>query len=560
MGKQVVEDLNAAIHRGDVAAVRSLVGGLTACVSSSSSSSDVGGLQAAADALCVPGASGMAPLHLAARLGRRQILEVLLETEGVDIDALDSMQWTPLHHAASHRGVLGASCSTSLCNTVGDLVRRRADPCVASADGVTALDLARRAGCLCCVRALESEVVLWQGWVEHFELRMFLLPSWNRRWLVLHRDRRQNTGPSFIARGKLHNTLKELGSLVTASGDDACPKCAKSVVVPDLVRTFPCPSCGELLAPPTAAQLALYEPAASCAGGAEGSVAAKPTAVLPLPSKEGSVEASAISRDESAADALLEGRIGAALHRAVSGSSAQMHGVQLKILGAARGGIVEHMFRVKSISEQQGLLKALLQATSSAASLSLASCAFPSSAGLQPTAPPAWQALVDSGSGSAAALDRWECGWDTSPGEDLPPLAGLAASALASQQALREAPSAALLVSGSASTGSGDAVDDHVVASAPPPPPPPLPPPPLLKTVSVESPGGGECAGGKTDETGLCAVCMEIEADTACVPCGHLCGCYRCLSACLAGAPSSGQALCPMCRGPVTSVVRIYRS
>eukprot|EP00443_Scrippsiella_acuminata_P134574 CAMPEP_0115575192 /NCGR_PEP_ID=MMETSP0272-20121206/1909_1 /TAXON_ID=71861 /ORGANISM="Scrippsiella trochoidea, Strain CCMP3099" /LENGTH=136 /DNA_ID=CAMNT_0003009923 /DNA_START=25 /DNA_END=431 /DNA_ORIENTATION=- len=32
---------------------------------------------------------------------------------------------------------------------------------------------------------------------------------------------------------------------------------------------------------------------------------------------------------------------------------------------------------------------------------------------------------------------------------------------------------------------------------------------------SVESPGGGECAGGKTDETGLCAVCMEIEADTA---------------------------------------------
>lgn len=54
---------------------------------------------------------------------------------------------------------------------------------------------------------------------------------------------------------------------------------------------------------------------------------------------------------------------------------------------------------------------------------------------------------------------------------------------------------------------------------------------------------------------GACVVCLEVPADSAVVPCGHMCACHTCLvriQAC--------SARCPVCRGPVTSTIKIYRA
>jgi len=56
-------------------------------------------------------------------------------------------------------------------------------------------------------------------------------------------------------------------------------------------------------------------------------------------------------------------------------------------------------------------------------------------------------------------------------------------------------------------------------------------------------------------ETGMCVLCLDNRADSAVVPCGHMCGCHECLLA----VKSSAKAECPMCRGPMSSIIRIYR-
>ncbi len=52
----------------------------------------------------------------------------------------------------------------------------------------------------------------------------------------------------------------------------------------------------------------------------------------------------------------------------------------------------------------------------------------------------------------------------------------------------------------------------------------------------------------------VCCICLAEKADTACVPCGHLCAC----GACLKTLSSAEDSRCPMCRTPVTGVLRIY--
>ncbi len=48
-----------------------------------------------------------------------------------------------------------------------------------------------------------------------------------------------------------------------------------------------------------------------------------------------------------------------------------------------------------------------------------------------------------------------------------------------------------------------------------------------------------------------CAVCLERRPTMAIIPCGH-----RCL--CAVDAPRFVGAACPICRGPVTSVLAIF--
>lgn len=53
-----------------------------------------------------------------------------------------------------------------------------------------------------------------------------------------------------------------------------------------------------------------------------------------------------------------------------------------------------------------------------------------------------------------------------------------------------------------------------------------------------------------------CAVCMDATRDAICVPCGHIAGCYSCLSR--IKLQSGGAACCPICRSQVQTVVKIY--
>lgn len=53
-----------------------------------------------------------------------------------------------------------------------------------------------------------------------------------------------------------------------------------------------------------------------------------------------------------------------------------------------------------------------------------------------------------------------------------------------------------------------------------------------------------------------CVICMDAVRDAICVPCGHIAGCHACLSA--IKRQSMSQAVCPICRALVHSVVKIY--
>jgi len=57
-----------------------------------------------------------------------------------------------------------------------------------------------------------------------------------------------------------------------------------------------------------------------------------------------------------------------------------------------------------------------------------------------------------------------------------------------------------------------------------------------------------------------CVICLEAVANAAVIPCGHRCGCMRCLTSISAGAVGmwSDGPKCPICRGPVQSVVKIH--
>jgi len=54
-----------------------------------------------------------------------------------------------------------------------------------------------------------------------------------------------------------------------------------------------------------------------------------------------------------------------------------------------------------------------------------------------------------------------------------------------------------------------------------------------------------------------CAVCHDKKRTMAVVPCGHLCLCETCSATCMEGGIVDSRA-CPLCRGAMTSTIRIY--
>jgi len=53
----------------------------------------------------------------------------------------------------------------------------------------------------------------------------------------------------------------------------------------------------------------------------------------------------------------------------------------------------------------------------------------------------------------------------------------------------------------------------------------------------------------------LCVVCLEYARNTLIAPCGHVCVCFEC-----ADTIKTSRQPCPMCRGPIEMVYRVYYS
>jgi Zinc finger, C3HC4 type (RING finger) len=56
------------------------------------------------------------------------------------------------------------------------------------------------------------------------------------------------------------------------------------------------------------------------------------------------------------------------------------------------------------------------------------------------------------------------------------------------------------------------------------------------------------------DEADACTVCMTAKIDTTFVPCGHYSCCGRCAKKC------EKHGACPICRKPIDSVMKTFRS
>jgi hypothetical protein len=57
----------------------------------------------------------------------------------------------------------------------------------------------------------------------------------------------------------------------------------------------------------------------------------------------------------------------------------------------------------------------------------------------------------------------------------------------------------------------------------------------------------------KMEGGGLCVVCLDACAEGVCIPCGHLAGCMNCLT-----EVQSKQWGCPVCRGSIERVIKVY--
>mmetsp|Transcript_32328 Transcript_32328/g.67815 ORF Transcript_32328/g.67815 Transcript_32328/m.67815 type:complete len:442 (+) Transcript_32328:93-1418(+) len=60
-----------------------------------------------------------------------------------------------------------------------------------------------------------------------------------------------------------------------------------------------------------------------------------------------------------------------------------------------------------------------------------------------------------------------------------------------------------------------------------------------------------------TSSNNTCVICRDEVAVMAVVPCGHLCLCIDCAEACMSG--QTGSRSCPLCRGNMQSILRIYK-
>jgi len=510
-GKSEADTLAEVIEKGDIEKVREFLAKLEAV--RSSSETDRSTTRALQDFdLNSQVYRGHTALQLAAKAHRPEIVRLLLSVPGrdtaqpdkgdVNIDHANGQMWTALHFAAWR------SHPPNCAQCVADLLYRKADPFIAGKDGLTALDVARQARCPNCVRTIEDNVKLWQGWVDQYEGGLLKIPSWKPKWLVVLRDRRPNTGAT------------------PSPFQVTCSSCNAIQQAPVLVPQFRCQSCGsELLVCPSL-QLAVYEPGAA----ATSTVMVLPDTAVPaicqvLPQLPAQIEAksSVDSGLLSATGSLFRGSWKRALQSTLG--SKREYGFTLKIFGHKQL-LTEYCFRVATNKDREDLLNILKNPIQAVYEASMQSAAW-AQRQTSPAIEPQGTDSVSSGAAAAAAA------------EALPSKTGH----YGLQTSVQPSPAIGGTDAASASSSSAAAP-----ASAAATPPAPQAGPNAVERETAEEEGD--------DEAGQCVVCMERPADSAVVPCGHMCGCETCLKA----IQASAMPQCPMCRGPFTSTIRIYRS
>jgi len=503
---QKTAELAEAIQQGDTPRAADMLNRLTAARQSQASNREQKALQALD--LNSHVVDGLALLHLAARARSVDLVRILLEVPAspagpgpADPNVLSEHQSTPLHVVAKHNSP--PNCTAC----VRELLRRRADPLMQSSNGTTPLDLARCAKCTACVVELEASAALWQGWVDHYEWRG-LVPSWTSKWLVVHLDKRPNSGPSFLSRGNMNAAWQGLrnfvGAQIKSPPVNACPSCRNPVTVPDFVPIFRCSSCNMELAVPASLQLAIYAETEPGSRLNQSDDSPRPELAIPalvqrLPyGRQLEVRRIDGGTWEGTMNSLKQGRLGRAIQSSVG--SARQHGVGIKVKSPAGDILADYSFRFSREMDQKNVVEILQDPV--LASPSAVSAAV-------------HKLLVASHRHVAEHVEEPQQfvgqGIDLQPSAPPKPsnIAGVPVTPSAEQQALGIDPF----------SNSGQA--------------------------SVLEP---------EEDDGMCIVCMERRADTAVVPCGHVCRCVACLEM----VKQQQQPQCPMCRGPVQSTMRIY--
>lgn len=519
--KKAIEDLSENIRTGNVSAVRHFLDRASAAHAENGSNpgNDTTGLVSIDLNQPTVNPGPRTPLQWAAACGQPAVIQILIDETGhagthlprVEPNAFDHRKETALHHAVRVTSPPGCS------KCVIELIRRRADPCIACVNGKTPLDLARANGCTFCVRSLEDKMQLWSGWVDHEEQLLFGIPKWTARWLVVLKDRWSNTGPN--------------ANRATAI---VCHSCQSVQQLPGYVFSIACESCGCSLSTTPQLQLAFYDPGVVTQDAMERNLpsnVAVPTLIVRVPHAKGHIIATSL--DSAGIRSSLSAASGGNMRRLIQNviSTQREFGVSFKCMDAQ--GVVqsEHCFRMATEAARTDVLRILRD---------------PVKAAVMSPVPLATGAAVPTGASAACQAHRaeppdWVCG------------------ACTYRNTGKEASLGECSMCATPHPPDSVALDTDIPrASAPP-----------LSNAEVEQLSGAASAPPLSNAEvqqlpppdistfiSMCAVCLERPPDTAVVPCGHMCGCQACLQA----IADSTDPQCPLCRGPVTSVMRIFHN
>lgn len=503
--KQVLDELAGPIQRGDVRGVEEFLRRLAAARVSDAPPDKLTQVLKAVD-LNAPVFNGATALQLAATCKQPAVLRTLLDAAedptlpSLDIDAFDSLKHTALFSAAA----------SSRAQPVADLLHRRANPCIAGTDGLTPLDAARKAQSQQCVRTIEDSVKLWQGWVDHDEGGFLGLPNFQPRWMVVLRDRLPNTGGSWVGAVNL-----------------MCYRCQKTFPAPPYTFKVCCPRCQAENSVTPSLQVALY--ASTGASTALALPHTVPLVALRLPQIPRAVDAKPLEDAtwKSLGQALWQGKIRRALQNK---PTERVFGLTLKISGKVHSA---HNIRVATQADRERLIEIFKN---------------PAIAAFQATEAQAAHARAT----PSAPLLLPQESVQATPAASIGPLqlssGPLASQALATPASGPVPPRVPEDNSTSEGTGSVPSATGVVIG---------------VLTPGVEAPNlampqapaaTAPARGARGTDT--CMVCMQRPADAAVVPCGHLCGCETCLR----DMQRQPSPQCPMCRGHMASLIKIYRN